>query len=119
MVVRPLFAGYLFARFSLAVSLRAVAFGRVLGTRNRPLLVDDAIIASLRERIGLDGCVELSAAPLARGDAVRITSGPLVGWSGVFERELSDARRVIILIETVQQGCIVVWRKSVERANAA
>jgi len=123
MVVRPLFTGYLFARFSVGNSLRAVAFSRgvirVLGTRGQPLVVDDAIIEDLRERIGSHGCVELCDAPLAPGDAVRITSGPLRGWLGVFERQLSDDRRVEILIETLQHGRLVVWRDSIERANAA
>ena len=123
MVVRPLFTGYLFARFSVADSLRAVAFSRgvlrVLGTRGQPTPVEDGIIASIRERVGSDGCVELSAAPLVAGDPVRITSGPLSGWRGVFERQLSDERWIEILIETLQHGRVVLWRDSVERAHAA
>ena len=62
-VVRALFPGYLFARFCLAESLRAVTYCRgvvrVLGAGNRPIPVEDAIIASIRERIGEDGCVAL------------------------------------------------------------
>jgi transcriptional antiterminator RfaH len=115
MVVRPFFTGYLFARFCVTDSLRAVAYSRgvirVLGTRGQPLAVDDAIIASLRERLDSDDCIEFCNGPLAVGDAVRITSGPLRGWSGVFERQLSDDRRVEILIETLQHGRLVVWRE--------
>ena len=123
MVVRPLFTGYLFARFSIADSLRAVAFSRgvvrVLATRGQPLVVDDAVIASLRERLGADGCVDLSTAPLGVGDSVRIAAGPLRGWSGVFERELSDERRVEILIETLERGRLVVSRDLIEPVFAA
>ena len=123
MVVRPLFTGYLFARFSVPDSLRAVAFSRgvlrVLGTRGQPAPVEDNIIASIRERVGCDGCIELSAAPLVPGDTVRINSGPLSGWLGVFERQLSDDRRIEILIKTLQHGRVVLWRDLVERAHTA
>jgi len=56
MVLRPLFPGYLFARFCAAVSLRAVSYSRgvlrVVGGGRQPWSVDDAIIADIRERIG-------------------------------------------------------------------
>jgi transcriptional antiterminator RfaH len=115
MVKRPLFPGYFFARFCPALKLRAVngSHGviRVLGNSGAPLPVDVRVIDSIRERIGDDGCVALVDRGLAAGDAVRVTEGPLWGWSGVFERELSDAARVIILIETLQQPCRVVVRR--------
>ena len=63
LVVRALFPGYLFARFCAADSLRAVTYSRgvvrVVGTGDRPIPVEEAIIASIRARIGADGCVEL------------------------------------------------------------
>ena len=122
-VRRPLFTGYLFARFSAAQLLRAVngcpGVRRVLGTSEGPRSVPDAIIASIQRRTDADGCVALADPALAQGDAVRITMGVLGGWSGVFERELSDARRTAILIETLQQSCrVIVWRDEVERIDA-
>jgi transcriptional antiterminator RfaH len=97
LVVRALFPGYLFARFCAADSLRAVTYSRgvvrVVGAGERPIPVEEAIIASIRARIGADGCVELIEHGPATNDRVRITSGPLAGWSGVFERELSDSQR--------------------------
>ena len=112
MVLRPLFPGYLFARFCAAASLRAVSYSRgvlrVVGGGGRPWPVDDAIIADIRERIGPEGCVELAERPFGAGDSVRITAGPLAGWSGIFDSELSDAERVVILIETLQQGRVVI-----------
>src|SRR5438034_11774239 len=104
MVLRPLFPGYLFARFCAAVLLRAVKYSRgvlrVVGGGGSPWSVDDGIIADIRERIGPEGCVEIVERPLQMGDPVCITAGPLAGWSGVFDSELSDAERVVILIET-------------------
>jgi transcriptional antiterminator RfaH len=123
LVVRALFPGYLFARFSAADSLRAVIYSRgvvrVLGAGDRPIPVEEAIIQSIRTRIGANGCVELIEHGLGVNDRVRITSGPLAGWSGVFERELSDSQRVVILIEALQQVRVVVARDLLEPADAA
>jgi transcriptional antiterminator RfaH len=122
-VVRALFPGYLFARFCVAESLRAVTFSRgvvrVLGAGGRPVPVEDSIIASIRERIGEHGCVALDERRFGVRDCVRIISGPLAGWSGVFERELSDSQRVVILIETLQQGRVVISRDLLELSDAA
>jgi transcriptional antiterminator RfaH len=123
MVLRPLFPSYLFGRFSVTASLRAVTYThgvlRVVGGGGRPWSVDDAIIADIRERIGVEGCVEMGERPFGPGDSVRITAGPLAGWSGIFNSELSDAERVVILIETLQQGRVVVRRDALELCEAA
>src|SRR5262245_5418683 len=123
MVLRPLFPGYLFARFCAAVSLCAVRYirgvSRVVGGGTQPWPVDDTIIAGIRERIGPEGWVELRQRPLRMGDAVCITTGPLAGWSGIFNSELSDAERVVILIQTLQQGRVVVPRDCLALSDAA
>jgi transcriptional antiterminator RfaH len=123
MVLRPLFRGYLFGRFCATVSLRAVSYSRgvlrVVGGGDRPWPVDDAIVAEIRDRLGPQGCVELAERPFGVGDSVRITAGPLTGWSGIFDSELSDAERVVILIETLKQGRVVVRRDSLELSEAA
>lgn len=114
-VKRPLFPGYIFARFCPELMLQAVKYShgvlRVLGHQHCPAPLPDELVDSIRERIGDDGCVGLNSRALAPGDAVRITEGPFWGWSGIFERELSDAGRVAILIETLQQQCRVVVRR--------
>jgi transcriptional antiterminator RfaH len=123
MVLRPLFPSYLFGRFSAAASLRAVTYThgvlRVVGGGGRPWPVDDAIVEDIRERIGPEGCVEMGEHPFGPGDCVRITVGPLAGWSGIFDYELSDAQRVAILIETLQQGRVVIRRDSLELSEVA
>ena len=121
--LRPLFRGYLFARFCAAASLRAVSYSRgvlrVVGGGDRPWPMDDAIVAEICERLGSEGCVEFVERPFSVGDSVRITAGPLVGWSGIFDSELSDAQRVVILIETLQHGGVVVRRDYLELSKAA
>jgi len=123
LVVRPLFRGYLFARFCASISLRAVRYSRgvlrVVGGGAQPWSIDDVIIADIRKRIGPEGCVELAERPLEAGDSVRITAGPLAGWSGNFDSKLSDAERVVILIETLQQGRVVIRRDCLELSDAA
>lgn len=124
MVLRPLFPGYLFARFCAAVSLRAVNYSRgilrVLGSApDSPWPIDDEVIATIRLRLGSEGCVELIERPFGAGDPVRITAGPLAGWSGIFDCALSDAERVVILIETLQQGRVVIGRGCLELSEAA
>ena len=123
MAVRPLFPGYLFARFCAAASLRAVSYSRgvlrVVGGGGRPWAVDDVIVADIRERIGPEGCVEIGERPLRVGDSVRINTGPLSGWAGIFDCELSDAERVVILIETLKQGRVVIRRDCLELSEAA
>jgi len=123
MVLRPLFPGYFFARFCAAVSLRAVKYSRgvsrVVGGGGQPWPVDDAIIADIRERISPEGCVEMRERPFRMGDRVCITAGPLAGWSGVFDSALSGAERVVILIETLQQGRIVIRREFLGLSEAA
>ena len=123
MVLRPLFPGYFFARFCATVSLRAVKYSRgvlcVVGGSGQPWPLDDSIIADIRERIGPEGCVELRERPFRVGDRVCVTAGPLAGWSGVFDSELNAAERVVILIETLQQGRVVLRRDCLELSEAA
>jgi transcriptional antiterminator RfaH len=123
MALRPLFRGYFFARFCAAASLRAVSYSRgvlrVVGGGGRPWPVDDAVIAEIRERIGPEGCIELAERPFGAGDSVRVTAGPLAGWAGVFDSELSDAERVVILIETLRQGRVVIRRDWLELSDVA
>lgn len=124
MVLRPLFPGYLFARFCAAVSLRAVKYSRGVlrvlgGASDSPWPIDNAVIATIQARLGSEGVVELTDRPFGAGDSVRITAGPLAGWSGIFDCELSDAERVVILIDTLQQGRVVVGRGCLELSEAA
>jgi transcriptional antiterminator RfaH len=123
MVMRPFFPGYLFGRFCAAASLRAVSYTRgvlrVLGGGGRPWPVDDAIIADIRQRIEPEGYVEIGQRAFRVGDPVRVTAGPLSGWDGIFDCELSDTQRVVILIETLQHGRVVIPRDCLELSEAA
>jgi transcription antitermination factor NusG len=111
--VRPLFHGYLFANFCIANSLRTVTQSRgilrVVSKKGKPVPVQEAIIASLRERLDSEGFVQLCESPVARREGMRIGSGPLRNWPAVFERHLSDQRRVQILVQTLQESPEILY----------
>jgi len=117
-VIRPLFPGYLFARFDGKAQYRAVNYAagvqRVIAWGADPAIVDDALIASIRSRMR-DGCVIVSPSPFLPGQTVRIIEGPLQGLEAVFERELSDEQRIIVLMQTLAyKARVVIDRGSVE-----
>ena len=99
----PLFPGYLFARFDANSLLGRVRFTRgvndVVGLGESATPVDDSIIALIRSRLDSDGIVRLR--PPTAGMSVEVVSGPMQSLVGVFERELPEQDRVIILLATM------------------
>jgi transcriptional antiterminator RfaH len=118
--VTPMFPGYLFARFCPAHHLHAVRYSRgvcrVVGAGETPLPVGDQIISEIRERTDWDGCVRLAERSWVPGEVVSLQDGPLRGWTGIFERELDDGRRVAILLEMINHARVVVEKRFLERA---
>jgi transcriptional antiterminator RfaH len=115
-VVKPLFPGYIFARFSFNHLYHKIRFTRGVHSlvcfSNRPAHVDEEIIDLIRSRIGTDGFVK-TLAELKAGDEVVINQGRFQQLHGVFEREMqdADADRVTILLDSVSfQAHVVVDR---------
>jgi transcriptional antiterminator RfaH len=118
-IVRPLFPRYIFARFDYEQSQRIVQYAngvaRIIKFGDTPAIVDDAIIAAIRER-AVEEIVTVQPPSFQRGDLVEIQDGPLRGLQGIFERDLSDSERVLILLECLAQGARVeVSREQLER----
>jgi transcription antitermination factor NusG len=103
----PLFAGYLFANFCAASSLRAVALSRgvlrVVSKNGAPVPVNEAIITSLRQHVGSDGFIGLCDSSTTRRDDLQTACDPIQIWLSVFQQQLSDERRVRILIRSLQE----------------
>lgn len=122
-VTRPLFPGYLFARFCPLRSLDAVRYAqgvlRIVGTTRCPTGVDEEVISSIQERVQANGYVQLEPERLAAGDEVEIQRGPFAGWMGRVEREWDDGRRVAILLETIQQARVAIDRRCLSRTAGA
>jgi len=102
--VAPLFPGYLFARFNLAVNYRGVTYARgvrkILSFGSVPTIVDDAIVASIKSRIQVDGTGG-QIPSFTPGQTVRIQGGAFQGIEVVFERELSDRQRAMVLLQAL------------------
>ena len=113
-VVKPLFPGYIFACFRFSEFYHRIRFTRgvhsVVCFNKEPAPVDEAIIELVRSRVSSDGFVE-TVDQLKAGDEVRINEGRFRNLCGVFEREMSDADRVQILLNAVSfQAHVVVDR---------
>ena len=119
--VKPLFPGYIFARFKFNKYYHRIRFTRGVHSHvlfnNTPTPVDDEIIELIRSRMGSDVVVK-SAEELKPGDAVVIKDGRFKNLCGVFERGMPDADRVRILLNTVSfQAHVVVNRSLVTKVS--
>jgi transcriptional antiterminator RfaH len=103
-VIKPLFPRYLFARFDPYVWLREVRYTRgvhcVVSLGESPTPVDGEIIAIIRSRLGDDGFVRIGE-KFHPGDLVMVKDGPLKSFVGLFERDMRDSDRVMVLLTTV------------------
>jgi transcriptional antiterminator RfaH len=119
--VRPLFPGYLFARFKVNDSYHKVAYTRgvraVVSFSDSPAIVGDDVVELIRSRQSRDGLVRIQE-PLRCGDLVVIKQGPLKNLVGVFGKNTSDAERVMLLLQAVEyQACVIVNRRDLAKAD--
>lgn len=120
-VIKPFFPGYIFTRFKFNELYHKIRFTRGVHSlvcfNNKPIRVDDEIIFLVRSRIGGDGFVK-EFEQLRAGDEVIINDGRFQNFCGVFEREMSDADRAQILLNTVSfQAHVVVDRALVNKVS--
>jgi transcriptional antiterminator RfaH len=80
-----------------------------------PTPVDDEIIALLKNQCDADGYIRVGQ-KLKAGDRVKIMSGPLRNFVGIFEGDVSERDCVAILLTAVSfQNHAVVDRDAVEK----
>jgi transcriptional antiterminator RfaH len=107
MSVGPLFPCYVFARFDLQQRYFDVKYmpgvRGIVSAGNDPLAVPPAIVTEIRRR-GVDDIVEIPEEPLGSGDKVMVVEGPFRGFEAIFERYLSGAERVAILLSAIEAG---------------
>ena len=107
MSVGPLFPCYVFARFDIQRSYFDVKYmpgvHGIVSAGNDPLAVPGAIISEIRRR-GVDDIVEIPEKPLGSGEKVLVVEGPFRGFEAIFERYLSGAERVAILLSAIEAG---------------
>jgi transcriptional antiterminator RfaH len=99
-----LFPCYLFGRFELDSSYSLVRWARgvkkVLGFGGYPTPVSESVVQLIRERVDVDGVVRKSHS-FAPNDVIRIKTGPLKDLVGIFDRWVSEAERVRILLNLI------------------
>jgi len=120
-LVKPLFPGYIFARFKVDELLHKVKFTRgvsnVVSVGGKPAPIDDEVIEIMLAREGADGLVQI-AEELRPGDKVVVKQGPLRDFIGIFEGYHNDEERVSILLEMVTyQSRLVVDREAVRKVG--
>ena len=105
---RPFFPGYLFVHADLrALGHSSVQYRpgvvRLVGLDDEPTPIPAPIIAEIRDRIraaqAQDPLGLGDGATLGRGDRVRILSGPLSGYEGMFDTRLGGQTRARILVD--------------------
>lgn len=110
--VGPLFPGYVFARFDLQTHYRAVRYApsvrTIVAFGPIPAIVEDEFIEALRVRL-CDGYLRLAPRPqFARGQLVKVLDGPLQGLEAIFEEELNNHQRAILLLRHIAYQARVV-----------
>lgn len=98
------FPCYLFARVDFRATPRSSiawmpGIRRIVSFGEQPAVVDDAIVSIVRQRLG--DIEEVAYGRIKQGDRVRITSGPLRDLEAVFDRPLSAAERVRVLLDVM------------------
>jgi transcriptional antiterminator RfaH len=103
--VAPLFPCYVFAQFDLQTRYFDVKY--MLGVQGivsagcDPLVVPIAVVEEIRRR-SVNGVVRIEPPKFNSGDRVRVVEGAFRGFEAIFERYLSGAERVAILLSAVE-----------------
>ena len=107
----PLFPGYIFGKCDLGSCYPAVRYARgvrkIVAFGPTPCPVDPEIIEAIRARLN-NGVLTVPPATFSAGQSVRIQEGPLQGLEAVFEREMSDHQRVVLLLRALTSQWRVV-----------
>jgi transcription elongation factor/antiterminator RfaH len=122
-ITKPLFAGYIFARFELEELFHKVRFTRgvhsLVGFGEGPVAIDDEVISFMQSRVGKDGFVKIGD-DLQPGDPVVVKEGLLKNLTGIFERDVKESERVMVLLDLVSyQAHVELERKVLKKFSHA
>jgi transcription antitermination factor NusG len=120
--VRPFFPGYGFLVFEFPDQYQLVKYTRgikrVVGNREGPIPIPVEVIQKIQAR-EIGGLIELEkhgAMPQV-GDEIEVAEGPLKGLKGIFQKEIGDKERVMILLSYVSyQGQLLIEKKKLKKA---
>ena len=122
-ITKPLFAGYIFARFDLEELFHKVRFTRgvhsLVSFGDGPVAIDEEVISFMQSRVGKDGFVKIGD-ELQPGDVVVVKDGLLKNLTGIFERDVKESERVMVLLNLVSyQAHVELERKMVKKFSHA
>lgn len=122
-LVKPMFTGYIFAKFDADKMLAKVFYTRgvhsIVSFGGVPHPIDDEVISLIQSRIDQDGYVQLNE-DLKRGDKVTIKEGSFQGLHGIFDQKTKDSDRVRIFLTSVTyQASISVVEGWVQKVSSA
>ena len=126
--IEALFPRYLFVNFRRGDEWQRIrglpGVDSILGTApDSPIAVPDDVIELLRERCSANGCIypraydpdDLDAlAPIEIGAATRLLGGPMADLVGICQ--MSDARRVQVLLQILGRGVAVTVARALVEA---
>ncbi|MCU0275952.1 MAG: hypothetical protein MUF02_03690 [Acidobacteria bacterium] len=105
--IAPLFSGYLFARFDIQEFYQKVRYTRgvksLLGCNEYLWTLADDKVQDIKSREN-GGVVVLRRREdhFHQGDRILIDEGDFEGWEGIFQEELPDRERAMILLTNVR-----------------
>lgn len=115
--VSPLFPCYIFVKLDIRHYARLIRYTRgvkkIVDFDGSPSPVPEDIISMIQSR-EKEGLVEVMPA-FKEGDMVVIKDGHFKDFIGVFQKELSDSERVIILLSTLSSKRIVLNKSLIEK----
>jgi transcriptional antiterminator RfaH len=102
--IKPLFPNYLFAKLDIDVHYYKVKWTRgvakIVGTGNGPIPLSEKVIQTIRERMGENNFIKLDDG-LEEGNLIQFTSGPFRDLIGVFDKKMSNGKRVRVLMSLI------------------
>ena len=121
-VIKPLFPCYLFARHvtngNISVVHRTAGVINIVSTpTDGPLVVEEQIIRSLRER-SVNGCIEVKPALLSPGEKLEVIAGPFQGLEALFQQELKAGERVAVLLEILSSRVRIEMPRAYVQKNS-
>jgi transcriptional antiterminator RfaH len=117
-ITRPLFPNYLFAKFDPSRQYHMIKYMRgvssIVGNRGSPWPVSEEMIDIIKSRMNDEGLIVINP-DIKVGDRVEITEGPFRGFIGIFEREMKDSERIIVLLNTIEYRASIDIEKELLR----
>jgi len=102
--IKPLFPNYLFAKLDINLHYYKVKWTRgvnkILGNGDGPISISGKVVETIKERTGKDNLVKLEE-EWKEGTLVQFTSGPFKDLMGVFDKKMSDGKRVRVLLSLI------------------